>query len=83
MAESPRGVYHRFRKAVGRLDRGESLEDALAELDPELWRSLMPGSTRAGVKFALDQLFSSVPAPEAEKLIREAEAALRDLAGTT
>ena len=81
MNPSPTDVYHRFHKAVEALDRGESLEDAIAELHPELWRALLPGLTRAGVRSALNQLFSDLRPPESEKLIRETEEALRDLAG--
>ena len=67
-----------FRKAVESLDRGESFEDAMGELSPEMWRALPPGSTRAIVKSALSRLFSDPPTPEAEELMRETEAELRE-----
>ena len=73
------GPYQRFRRAVESLDRGEPLEDAMAGLRPQMWRMLLPGPARAVTKSALRQLFNDLTPPEADKLIRETEAELREL----
>ena len=61
------------------LDEGNSLEEALAELRPEMWRGLLPGATRAIVKSALSQLFNDQTPAQTEELIRETEATLLKL----
>ena len=76
-------VHERFRNAVESLDRGESPEDALTELRPELWRTLLPGTARAIVKSALGRLFNDPTPAQMEKLIRETEATLQKLEGKT
>ena len=82
-AMSGSDVHARFRKAVDSLDEGKSLEEALAELRPEMWRGLLPGASRAIAKSALGQLFNDPTPAQTEKLIRETEAALLKLQGKT
>jgi hypothetical protein len=52
----------------------ESLDDAMVELSPRMWQTLLPGRIRAIVKSTLDYLFSDFLPADPEKLIRDTEA---------
>ena len=55
----------------------------MAELRPDMWRTLLPGEARALVKSVLGRLFNDPTPEQVEKLIRDTEAALLKLEGKT
>ncbi|MFO7285246.1 MAG: hypothetical protein LOD94_12440 [Gammaproteobacteria bacterium] len=70
-------VRRRFDEAVAAFDRGACVEEATAELTPELADGLPEGEVKSVVRAALLHLAADPPRGNREAAVRRAHAALR------
>ncbi|MBN1237493.1 MAG: hypothetical protein JXB36_03275 [Gammaproteobacteria bacterium] len=68
-----------FGEAVEAFDRGACVEEATAELTPDLHQSLPPGEVRDTVRAVLRHLAADPPRGNREAAVRRAQAALERL----
>jgi hypothetical protein len=77
--DSAARVKRMFGEAVEAFDRGACVEEATAELTPDLHEGLPDGDVRDAVRAALHHLAADPPRGNREAAVRRAHAALRRL----
>ncbi len=65
-------VLNRFARAVAAFDRGACVEEATAELTPDLYAALPDGAVKEAVREAFRQLAADPPAAGREAAVRAA-----------